>query len=286
MPQLHAVVEIPRRGRTTYAFDTFPVRIGRSDDNQLIIAHECVPRDLCTAWLETDGKTVRVEERPGLRNPLVCGKSRVQGGISASRLQLRVGPVRLILSSEEERAPSGTRKRTGFVVAAAGTAAMLMIVAMGGPPPKADHKAALFEVLPKSPLCATPKVQCNTPAQCAERARLLPARATEMLSRRSLSLVDRVRAVTMLGEAAAAAKNGIARPVNSIFLEASRAESALNNQFQQEIMRLRTALINKDSKTIREAAASLRDALYGCDPEIRTRLDRLVKTNREEVVAQ
>ena len=285
MPQLHAVVEIPGRGRTTYAFDVFPVRIGRSEENQLILAHECVPRELCAAWLETDGKTVRVEERPGLKNSLVCGKVRVQGGMSAARLQLRIGPVRFVLSSEEERESSGARKRTGIVVAAAAAAAMLMIVAVGGPSRNADRKAGLFEVLPKSPLCTETEIHCTGAVQCAERARLLPARAAEMLSRRSLPLVERVRAVSMLRESVVSAETG-GRTDNTLSLDAAQAEASLNVQFQQEIMRLRTALINEDSKAIRTSAASLRDALYDCAPEVRERLNRLVESNREEVVAQ
>lgn len=286
MSKLHIQLELAHQKQTAHIFETFPVRIGRSKFNDLKIDHESIPRELCIAWLETDGQTVRVEERPGLKNPLLCGKTRVEGGISGKNLHLRAGAAAIGFSADGFMEKSTVPKRSFGVAAASALCLIFVIAAVGRTGPKTQSGADLFSVLPKSPNCHEPSVQCADRVSCEERARLLYERGQEILSRRGATLTDLSRAVSNLKDSLSLTVS--VAPVDTA--EATQlpahAEERLMNAYQQEVMRLRAAVKEQNRAAVKTSAALIKDAIGICDPRATRMLEQLIEANLESVEAK
>ena len=123
-------------------------------------------------------------------------------------------------------------------------------------------------------------IQCEKEEECAERARLLIERAGEMLSRRRLSVPNRIRAVSMLHEARLILLSKDPSAAEALKREIRRAESDLLADYQQEVMRLRSAVKNKNSDEISASAARLKEALKDCDDGVKKQMERLIAVNQ------
>ncbi|MCK9522870.1 MAG: hypothetical protein M0R76_07475 [Proteobacteria bacterium] len=97
--------------KEVYTFERFPILVGRSSDCHLVVRHESVSKELFAAWLEREGRYVRVEPRPDLTNPLLYLGYPLKVGISERRIELSAGAVRFRLTphhKEELHSPPPT----------------------------------------------------------------------------------------------------------------------------------------------------------------------------------
>ncbi len=263
MSELFITVTFPGMRETTYTFDTFPVRIGRGEANHLTIRHRAVARELCVAWIEPDGRTVRVEERPLLTNPLLMGKTRVEGGVSREAMTLSAGPCSIGFYTRKKASPSDRRKR-GFSIGV--TLVFIVLITMLFQKKK-QNSLDITATLPKTPLCEFEPTRCDDRVGCREQARIVLTRAREMLSRPSLDPGSRARAVGLMRSAAdlyAGISEELAAPV---YREADERERQLNHRYQGEVVRLKQAIAAGDPLRIRTAARRVLDHLTGCDIE-------------------
>ncbi len=283
MQELHIQVTLQNQQKRAYVFREFPVRIGRSAACHLQIDHEAVPRELCIAWLETDQCTVRVEERPGLTNPLLCKNTRVDGGISGKLLELKAGPATLVLSSEPPREKTKDKKGTLGVVGALSAGVALLIMAAGRSGSTAKNEVDIFAVLPRSPVCAEPEVRCEALPECKERARLLRERAAETLSRRGDSVSEKVRAVLQLRESLRLCQRVDLPAAAKTEKNLRAAEERLAEAYQQALVRLRVAMKAEDGPAVVAAARRIKEGIGTCDTRATRVLERLIETHLESV---
>jgi hypothetical protein len=284
MVGLSVAVTLPGTSRTTYLFDKIPVTVGRDDDCDLTIPHQAVPRRLLAAWIEADGEHVRIEERPELTNPLLSGKTRVDGGISGTDITLSVGPVLLRFCPETRMNEKPKKKKT--VLLAALSVLLVALVAFASRSRRrgqgVDH---LIASLPKSPLCDPPLERCNTHATCAERARLRLSRGEEILSHPNSSHEEKIKGAAMLAEAAALmGQLGTAEQARAA-AAAHHASLLVTRTYQQDVMRLKSALEGRNSKKIITAAKTVSVALSACHPSEKSKLDTLIAVHQRSLEA-
>jgi hypothetical protein len=278
--ELFITVSFPGMLETTYRFDEFPVRVGRSPSNHLTVRHEAIARELCTAWIEPDGKGVRVEERPNLVNPLLSGKSRVQGGISGESVSLSVGPCKITFFSNmaKPRTPSNRKRVT--VLASLVVLALLILVIQGSG--SSLSVSPSLAALPKTPFCFEVTEHCDTKAACVERARLLSTRAREMLVRPNVNRAERIRAAAMLSSSAELFSRAALHQADSIRREATSARLELTRAYQQDVMALRRALAKGEIGLIQSTASRLMADLDGCGAEAQRVLRQIVQRAQDQ----
>lgn len=287
MEQLSIAVRAPDGVERRYLFSRAPVLIGRSPDCDVSILHEAVPRHLCRVWPEDGGRRVRVEESPGLTNPLELGGRPVVGGASGERLELRVGPIGIAVgtaaavggSGGEGRRSGGRRLRSA--IGAAGIAAATAALALLGAGPSREAGSpdglpeSLFEREPASP--PTPPGG-RVPG---ESARLVATGAGELLSRPAAPCADRVRAVAALRRAGAAfagaGDRGAARACGA---EADRAAAEIDRAWRLDRLALRRSLAAGDDRSAAAAAARLLDCLPASDEDGRRALKGIAGARR------
>lgn len=274
MPELYITVSFPGMPEKTYRFDRFPVRVGRSEANDLAICHESVPRDLCTMWPEPDGRTVRVEERPGLKNPLLAGSTVVCGGVSREVVKLSVGPCGLTARTGE--APS--RARRPGKGAAVSAVVVVAVIAIGVAARRTDTASVAFSAaaLPKTPFCAEAPPTCASSGACAEQARMLVSRAREILSRPWLGRPERIRAAMTLETAAGMMGPEAANEADAWRSQAADLKTALTQQYQQDVMALARALRDGAPEAVRAAATPLLRDLGICGGGARDALEAMM----------
>ena len=283
MSDLHIQLALPDRQTKLYVFNTFPVRIGRDRANHLPIDHAAVPRELCIAWLETDGQTIRVEERPGLTNPLLRGNTRVQGGVSGTSLHLKAGPAQLLFSTEPAAARVPKKKRALSPVWISAAGALILLIASGKPGARTNQEPDVFALLPKSPLCPPSFATCSGEVTCRARARLLRERAAETLSRRSVSLAERVHAIYQLQESVQLCVTADPKAHTQTETSLRAALKGLDDAYQQARMDLRIAVDVSDDRKIIDVSKDLKDTLGSCHPEAVPALTRLIEANLESL---
>ncbi|MCP4674923.1 MAG: hypothetical protein GY854_05325 [Deltaproteobacteria bacterium] len=285
MKELSVTVTFPGTPEATYRFREFPVRIGRLPECHLSICHESVPRDLCLVWLEDEGRTVRVEERPGLTNPLFVGRSLVAGGLSGDVVDLAVGPVKLKLASVERLADSkasGKGRQSWFqIIVALGLVVLGISVFFGhGVGQKTDSD--MSEMLPDEPFCGPAKETCRSKEACDERARILVSRGRELLSRPGFSPSDQVRAAIFLERGARFYAAAGAPVTSSIQREADEAKGKVASAYKRDVMKLRRSL-REDATAVARVNAARRVSSYlvECAGPGRRRLERFLEKTRK-----
>ncbi len=285
MKELSVTITFLGAPEATYRFREFPVRIGRLPECHLSICHESVPRDLCLVWLEDEGRTVRVEERPGLTNPLFVGRSLVTGGLSGDVVDLAIGPLKLKLASVERLADSkasGKRWQPWFrAMLALGLVVLGISVFLGREVgQKTDSKVS--EMLPDEPFCSPVKETCESKEACDERARILVSRGRELLSRPGSSPSAEVRAAIFLERGArfyAAAGTAVASGVQR---EADEAKGKVTSAYKRDVMKLRRLLGEDATEGARvNAARRVSSYLVECDGPGRRRIERFLEKTRE-----
>jgi HPt (histidine-containing phosphotransfer) domain-containing protein len=280
MAELFIMVKYPGMSDTTYSFDKFPVRIGRSETCHLSICHQAIARELCTAWIEPDGRTVRVEERPRLTNPLLSGKTRVTGGISGGVLDLSVGPCKLSFYSKKNNPKTGYRKKRLAILLAL-VVVVLFVSGLGKRDRGSSHPGVVAS-LPKTPFCAVRAEECTSPAVCSERARLLLGRAREMLSRPNIDRAERIRAAGMMRSAVGLYGRVSPHLSDTVQQEVADIEHQLTQQYQQDIVGLKRALDVNDLETAHETAHRIYQDIEGCNSEAAEALARLIAITQKE----
>lgn len=273
MTELFIAVSCPGQAEITYSFDRFPVHIGRLPSCDLSIRHEAVARELCSVWVEPDGKTVRVEERPGLTNPLLSGTVRVFGGLSAEVANLTVGPIRLsIFTDPSARTSSNHKKR--FILLGGLAALVLIFVVLGNRPSMGQRKDVLSS-LPKHPFCQPTTLDCEDPVLCLEQARLAVSRGREMISRPLSRTSDHIRGVSLMTAGLERIKETASKPEAHLQDEIRAAKQNAIRAYQQEVIALRAALRSGNDDAVRAAAATVLTDLETCDDAVTTPLRRL-----------
>ncbi|MBN2525193.1 MAG: FHA domain-containing protein [Deltaproteobacteria bacterium] len=106
MQEIEIAVLIDKKKQATYRFSEFPLEIGRDASCHFIIRHKVIGRKLCKVWWEPDG-IIHLEEHSGLTNPIYVNGTLVEGGIAATSLSARIGPVGLEIR-KATRNPTGT----------------------------------------------------------------------------------------------------------------------------------------------------------------------------------
>ncbi len=268
MNELSITVTLDGEKDATYRFSESPVLVGRSPECHLNICHEAVPRELLSAWVEDDGKTVRLEERPGLTNRILVGKSIVDGGISGTRLDASVGPVSLRLepagvASPKSDAGGATRIRFFALIAVAVVAiAGFVLFNKGIAAPGVVHK----EALPETPFCEGRPVHCASKDACLEMARLHRTRAEELLRRPSLSPNQQVRAATLLEDAASLYRGSDDAKAEEILLMANPIKERVIDTYQKERLTFLRLLEKKpvDRNKVERSARIIASYLGDC----------------------
>ncbi len=263
MQDLHLRVSVPGAPERGYRFSETPVLVGRAETCHLCVRHAAVPRELCRVWLEDAGRLVRVEERPGLTNPLLCGGTPVRGGVGGSRLELSVGPVRFVAEParfREFRQRTDRRRRLvialGILAATAGLA-----FSLGRVPGREGAPAAID--LPADPIPEDASSGDTMGGGSATaRAVLLESRATDLLSGPDTKPADRIEALLDLRRATLLLPPPEAGPVAR---RASELERAIVAGYREQSLALGRALARGDAETASRAAANLLSYLEGHD---------------------
>lgn len=270
MRELAVRVVLPGEPPRIYRFADPVIRIGRSPDCQLAICHEAVPRELCVAWLEDDGRTVHVEERAGLTNPLLHGNRLVRGGVSGERVELAVGPILLGLAPSAPGNHVFQASAPRRISRAAAAAALLAAVALfGGAILVRGEKtsASRPDQLPEDPWCSAEVPACGAPQACREQARLLATRAEEVLARPSGAPEDRVRAVLMLDRAERLAAAGGAPDAGALQAKLAERRRAVTAEYRREAVALKQLVRAGSEPTATEQARRVLAYLAECHPD-------------------
>ncbi|MCP4606153.1 MAG: hypothetical protein GY847_37510 [Proteobacteria bacterium] len=283
MKELTIKVTFPGKREAIYRFKESPVRVGRSSECHLSICHEAVPRELCLAWLEDDGRTVRIEERPHLTNSLLNGKSLVTGGVSGANVELTLGPLKLRFAPEEnfigvsggqEQSPKQKQVRP-FVLAAAGLAVFLAASLLIMKDRNVAHTNN-FQLLPDDPFCQTIEEHCELPVSCLERARLLTTRARELLSKPLSSPSHEVSAASLFERAAQLYETIKAPEAIQTRRKAARMKEQVRDAYRRDVVALRRSLKSAGSIDPVDMARRVSGYLIDCDGPGRYWLDGLI----------
>ncbi len=284
MKELFIRVSFPGRNEAIYRFRETPVRVGRSPECHLSICHQAVPRELCIAWLEEDGRTVRVEERPQLTNPLLKGKNLVTGGVSGKSIELTVGPLKLQFASEEGRIDVSnhkSRRPIRPVFFAIVGLALFSIAALSIFKDVGSHHQSGIRQLPDDPLCRTVTEYCESPHSCLERARLLATRARELLLRPGHLPINEIRAASLLGRAARLYESGNAPEADDIRREATQIEDRVRDSYKRDVVALRRSLESGGPNHAGDIAKRVHSYLIDCDGPGRRWLSRLIASTNQ-----
>jgi hypothetical protein len=255
MTDLSIHVVLPGALDRAYRFAAMPVLVGRSETCHLSVRHAAMPRELCRLWLEDDGRRVRVEERPGLTNPLLRDGVPVRGGASGPRLSLAVGPVRLVAEPARFCEAARTAGRGRRLLAALGAVAAVagLACALGS-----TTRAAGEPGLPRLPGSPLPGDADETGPDDGPRARaraaLLESRAADILSNPDASPADRVAALLALRRAAILLPEQDAAPLAR---RARELEGSLLAGYREQSLALERALARDDRIAASRAAANL-----------------------------
>jgi len=255
MPELDIRVTLPGAPQRSYRFAEVPVLVGRSENCHLIVRHAAMPRELCRIWLEDDGRTVRAEERPGLTNRLLRGGLPVRGGTGGPRLELAVGPVKLLAEPARFRGSPARMDGRRRALAGLGLLAALagLTWSLGSAPAGGD--APLMPELPQEPLPAG-DAGARTAGAAVDpaRAALLESRAADLLSRPDAGPAEQVQALLALRQAATLLPEDRAGIVDR---HADRLERALKAAYREQSLALERALTRGDAEAASRAARSL-----------------------------
>jgi hypothetical protein len=262
MLALTVLVRAPGGLERRYRFPGGPILVGRTPDCDIAICHEAVPRHLCRAWLEEDGRRVRVEEFPGLTNALERNGRPVKGGVSGARLPLNVGPVELILcgADAEPGVPGRGAGRIGARRALALAAAAVLVVALAVYAATADRSdGAAADALPASLFPADVRAAAEAAAGAGvERAALYASRAEEILGRKSANGAEIVAAVTALRRAASIFDQaGDAAGAQALRRRADATADALDRAWRRDRLALERALTGGDDRATADLARRL-----------------------------
>ncbi len=283
MTQLFVTVTHAEKDQSSiYSFDTFPVRIGRSASCHLSIGHQAVPRELCTAWIEPDGTTIRVEERPHLTTPLLRGRSRVCGGVSAPEIDLKVGPITLSFRAGAPKSSTVQRSRTKMIFYASAIVALVglaRICLFPGDSPADSHM--LPASLPKTPFCADSVIHCDSPKQCERKARLAIGRARETLSHPGAGPREHIEAAVTLKAAAKRLALDNIDDARSVAEEAERIHAVLTRRYQRNVMALKEGLRVGNKEKIHRFARLVLEDIETCDGVSTHFLTKLIHETRE-----
>jgi hypothetical protein len=258
-----------------YQFHKFPVRVGRSAKCDLAICHEAIPRELCLAWLEEDGSKVRIEERPGLTNPLKKGARTLNGGIEGRQVELSAGPVALAFAPASIITQHQHRTSIRLYLIASVVALCLLGITLNTHLGKTSKRLHSVDRLPSTPLCAVEAESCAKPESCIEKARLLATRARAIISSHTNDEGSTVRAASMLHRAARLYSSVNHQEASSTAQEAASLSKAANDNYNRDITVLRLALRNSSKLSARNAARRLLDQLKDCNGEFRPQLEEL-----------
>lgn len=275
MGAIAITVKLPGEPTKAYRFEELPLLVGRSPTCGLSICHEAVPRRLCRIWLEDQGRAVRVEELPGLTNPLLCAGRPVRGGATGPGLALAIGPV--AIEVRPAAAPAAARgddrfRARGPLIGAAVAAGLLLLVGLFVARPAVHPAAVAALALPDDPLPAPPSAGCAEPAGCRERADLLASRARALLDDPAAPPSARIRAVGLLEHSASLSEGTDPAVATARRTAAERAARELRQEYRRERAHLGRALQAGDRPAATAAAARLsgflqpathRDALRG-----------------------
>ena len=272
MQEIEIKITINRETEAVYRFSSFPVLIGRSEECDLSICHETVPRKLCKVWPDKHGQ-IHLEENPGLTNPLFESGKVVQNGVIKSSVSARIGPIGLEiqhasankLNSDRPSLPRRTR------VMLLGAAALVSIMASSlfftNPASLEEVDATDFpEAIPFPPTAETSSVlPVDTMMQLAQTEYMrLPA-----------DIGRQREAVAMMRHAGISAKPDSPIALQAITL-ATRWEQSMNAAYRLEILTLFSAISREDVDAIRESAGRLVKYLGNSDAPIIEWLNRLL----------
>lgn len=284
--EISVMVRAPGTEPRTYLFDEQTLEIGRSPDCHVSICHEAVPRRLCSVWLEEGGRRVRVEEHPGLTNPLMRGSKPIRGGLSGQRLDLSVGPVELHLAPSGLRTPVQSRRgvsRNGKIVIAGALASSLIvwgaIALVSQDPPRVDPLSGL----PASPFLESRDLP--DPSGSVEKARLLYTRAQLLLESRDPSPASSVQAAAMISRSGRMlAASGLEDEALSRREEADSLRTSITQEYRKEIIDLRRHLTAGDLDSARPAATRVADYLAAGGVEAPDPLMAIIESSPEKEI--
>ncbi len=263
MTDLKITVSVPGEHSRTYLFGDTPVLIGRSPKCRLSICHEAVGRELCKAWIEGDGRSVRVEECPGLTNPLTMGSNPVRGGLVGKRLDLNVGPISLSFRPYKSRDNYGTTSsaKSSAPRRIASALAVMAILGLGAALsfwPRAPSTIHGAVDLPGSVPLPTPQSKPGRMAVPTEQAAILYSRAVELLARTGAGPREKAIAAGLMLESADLLElDGDSIETSQRRREAENLKRALDLSYRKEVLALHRHL----EKSNMDAASSVASTL-------------------------
>ena len=284
MTDLRITVSVPGEHPRTYLFGDTPVLIGRSPRCQLSICHEAVGRELCKAWIEGDGRSVRVEECPGLTNPLTMGSNPVRGGLVGKRLDLSVGPLSLSFAPSSSEGNNGTsspeKGRTPrriapilVVVAILGMSAVFAF--RPGAPSTTRSVVDLPDSVPLNPNKSKP----GRVAEPAQQAAILYSRARELLSRNGAGPREKAIAAGLMLESADLLKlDGDSIETSRRQGEARDLKRALDLSYRKEVLALHRHLERNNMSAASAVASTLLEYLGSSDGHAVEWLEKLASS--------
>lgn len=284
MTDLRITVSVPGEHPRTYLFGDTPVLIGRSPKCRLSICHEAVGRELCRAWIEGDGRSVRVEECPGLTNPLTMGSNPVRGGLVGKRLDLNVGPLSLSFrpsSSEDNDVAASSPK----ILAPRRIAPALAVVAILGlgavfafrphAPSTTRNDIDLPDSVPLNPYKSKP----GQVAKPVQQAAILHSRAVELLSRTGAGPREKAIATGLMLESADLLKlDGDSIETSRRRKDAEDLKRALDLSYRKEVLALHRHLEKNNMSAASAVASTLLEYLDHGDGHTVERLKQLASS--------
>ena len=281
MTELRITVSVPGEHPKTYLFSDTPVLIGRSPKCRLSICHEAVGRELCKAWIEGDGRSVRVEECPGLTNPLTMGSNPVRGGLVGKRLDLNVGPLSLSFRPSSSEGNNGTTSpekgsTPRRMLPALAVVAILGMGAVFALWPRAPSTARSVIDLPDSVPLYPNKSKPGRVTQPAQQAAILYSRAVELLSRNGAGPREKALAISLMFESADLLKlDGDSIEISQRRREAKDLKRALDLSYRKEVLALHRHLEKNDMSAASAVASTLLEYLDSGDGHVVEWLNQL-----------
>lgn len=280
-PLFVTVTHLENDQSTTYCFDTFPVQIGRSASNHLAIGHPAVPRELCTTWIEPDGETIRVEERPHLTTPLLRGRALVRGGVSARKMDLKVGPIQLSFRVGEAATSASQPSHKKMLLYALAFVVLIALVrwcCRSNDTSFAPRE--LIASLPQTPFCVDSSLPCDSPIHCERKARLAVSRARETLGHPGATRREHIEAAATFKAAAKRLAMIRVDDVTPLLREAEGIQSAIARRYRQNLMGLKEGLRVDNKERIHRFARLVLDDIETCDAASTRVLEKLIRETR------
>jgi len=285
MKELSITVRVGSEPATVYKFDRFPVMVGRSPSCHLAICHESIPRELFTVWLENECSTVRVEERPDLKNPLLDRGVPVKSGISGAKLDLTVGPVVIhleaaapvgeIVSAEGTSEEKWSLRRR--MIAAAGIVLLVSMAVLGvSSSRQRSSSTGLPEELSIDFAQSQPLEGLDSPAEMKIQE------AGERLLRRTDTVRNRLRALRLFKDAARQLRMSQPTEADSLEKEAENIGMRLKAEYRQCRRNYLRAVEDGTVIELREAAALLLPWLQAMTAPAAVEIESMLRTTRKE----